>query len=393
MLGVFHLLILASSCVLINGSVSVHNPHYCYSTDQIRPQLGMFTTHTAYETVRGRAIDPNVSSCTPSKFWFFVRHGTRTLRLDDLMTVFEHSERLQSEIVQNYESGRSTLCAADFELIRNWKLDPNITIEYADTLSVSGWIELQQLAERYQAAFPTALPSTYSRNDYLFLSSETERSQETLRAFANGLFGGHHQQVQFEQDDPFVRPYFQCPLLQDFWSSHNRIEQRAFVEGPEYQEMIVQVSNKLGFHGSHVLREAEMETLRILCRFEQIWDLNATSPFCSAFSIGNHQTLEYFVDLFYHYANGYGHTSYRRLRENMHCRIMQDMLSFLSSNDEKVRIFASHGPSLSLLLVALGAIEDEITFTRHNFAQQTFRLYRTSVVLPMAANLAVILHE
>lgn len=102
----------------------------------------MFTTHTAYETVRKLTVDPNVSSCTPSKFWFFVRHSTR-IRLNDLMTVFEHSERLQSEILQNYESGRSSLCAPDFELIRNWKLDPNITVEY--TVSVPGWIELRQL--------------------------------------------------------------------------------------------------------------------------------------------------------------------------------------------------------------------------------------------------------
>lgn len=38
------------------------NPHYCYSTDTIKPQRAMFSTKTAYEVIRGRSINPNVSS-------------------------------------------------------------------------------------------------------------------------------------------------------------------------------------------------------------------------------------------------------------------------------------------------------------------------------------------
>lgn len=36
--------------------------NYCYSTDTIKPQRAMFSTKTAYELVRGRSINPNVSS-------------------------------------------------------------------------------------------------------------------------------------------------------------------------------------------------------------------------------------------------------------------------------------------------------------------------------------------
>jgi hypothetical protein len=38
------------------------DPNYCYSTDTIKPQRAMFSTKTAYEMVRGRSINPNVSS-------------------------------------------------------------------------------------------------------------------------------------------------------------------------------------------------------------------------------------------------------------------------------------------------------------------------------------------
>jgi hypothetical protein len=38
------------------------DPNYCYSTDTIKPQRAMFSTKTAYEVIRGRSINPNVSS-------------------------------------------------------------------------------------------------------------------------------------------------------------------------------------------------------------------------------------------------------------------------------------------------------------------------------------------
>lgn len=39
-----------------------HDPNYCYVTDPIRPQLNRFSSRTAYDTIRGRTINPSVSS-------------------------------------------------------------------------------------------------------------------------------------------------------------------------------------------------------------------------------------------------------------------------------------------------------------------------------------------
>lgn len=396
---VVHLLVISLSILLTNGSVSVHNPYYCYAEDEIRPQNGMFSTTCAYETTRGRSsIDSSVSNCTPTKFWLISRHGTRFPSISDLTKIFEHNERLQEDIVKNYETGRANLCASDIELIKNWRFDPNITFENEQSLTVSGWNELRELAERYQSIFPSLLPSTYSRNDYFFRSTATQRTIGTLRAFADGLFGfNQYQNVEFEdidQPDVLLRPYNFCPLYDEI--ADIRAEQNQFVEGPEYQEMITQVSRKLGFHKSHMLRAEEVETLAIICRFEQIWDMNATSPLCSAFSVANHQVIEYWNDLYYYNRWGYGQPNYRRLYENLPCHIIQDMLSFLRSNDpndQKARIFGAHLPSLYLTLVSFGAYEEEFPLTRHNFAQQTLRLWKSSIITPMAANLAVIRYE
>lgn len=49
------------------------DPNYCYSTDTIKPQRAMFSTKTAYEVIRGRSINPNVSSeCEKGENYFFL---------------------------------------------------------------------------------------------------------------------------------------------------------------------------------------------------------------------------------------------------------------------------------------------------------------------------------
>lgn len=121
----------------------------------------------------------------------------------------------------------------------------------------------------------------------------------SIRAFADGLFGidGHHQ-VDFEDiDDPdlLLTPYNNCPLFGEVNST--LVETDAFAEGPEYQQMITQVSSKLGFHGSHTLSPEHITVLQVICYFEQLWNLNGTSALCASFSVANHQVLEYRKDL------------------------------------------------------------------------------------------------
>jgi hypothetical protein len=74
---------------------------------------------------------------------------------------------------------------------------------------------------------------------------------------------------------------------------------------------------------------------------------------------------------------------------------MQDMLTFMTSdnaNDHLSRVYGTHTVVVPLLMVTLGAFEDKIQLTRHNFAQQAFRQWRSSEIIPMASNLAIIKH-
>lgn len=95
------------------------------------------------------------------------------------------------------------------ELIENWTFDSNITIAFESFLTVAGWNVMQELAQRYQTAFPTLLPATFNAQQYLFRHTDRQRSQGSIRAFADGLFGFNgFQNVTFETiptTDSFLR--------------------------------------------------------------------------------------------------------------------------------------------------------------------------------------------
>lgn len=390
-------LFVLSLVIISTHSVSVHNQFYCYSEDPIRSWTALGDIHTPYEHVRGRSISASVSTCNPSKFWMLSRHGARLPLYTELPNMFGPITTLHSEILTHYNQGRTSLCAPDIEMIRNWKLDPNITFDVAGDLTESGWNEMKGIAQRYQAAFPTILSSTYSPSEYFFRSTDFQRTRFSLRAFADGLFGVNgNEQVVYEdipEPDIFMRPYENCPLYEAL--IYERSEQQAFREGPEYQEMIIQVSAKLGFYNSHVLRNISVNFLAVQCKFEQTWDWNSKHSFCAAFSVANAQVIEYSQDLDHYIRVGYGRPQYRRLYENLLCFHMQDMLRFMQStnhNDFKTKIYNGH-VNLLLILMHFEVFDSDVPLTRHNFAQQSQRAWRSSVLLPMAANLAVIRFE
>lgn len=121
-------------------------------------------------------------------------HGTRLPNAVEMNNMLLHSERLQRDILASYDQGKTSLCASDIELLRNCSLDPDVTVANTHLLTFEGWNEMEGQAERLQAAFQSILTSTYSLNDYFFRTTDTHRTQTSLHAFADGLFGlnGHY---------------------------------------------------------------------------------------------------------------------------------------------------------------------------------------------------------
>ena len=118
--------------------------------------------------------------------------------------------QFQRNVVDNYEAGRTTLCAADFQLIRDWQLDPNLTVANSNLFTVSGWNIMQGLGQRYRERYPTLLPAQYDRQRFIFRHTRQQRTQGSIRAFAEGLFGSF-ENVEFEpvpENDTFLRVNF-----------------------------------------------------------------------------------------------------------------------------------------------------------------------------------------
>lgn len=101
---------------LTTAGASMHNAFFCYATDTIRSMTNMASIVTSYEAVRRfnfTTVSPDVSSksftsyfkiatekiiqtysaCSPSKFWYFGRHGNILpgLQLLDNMLNFARS--------------------------------------------------------------------------------------------------------------------------------------------------------------------------------------------------------------------------------------------------------------------------------------------------------------
>lgn len=173
-----------------------------------------------------------------------------------------------------------------------------------------------------------------------------------------------------------MRSYIHCPRYMEIDAI--RDEQNAFIQGPEYQEMVAQVSAKLGFHHSNVLRNSEVALLALQCKYEQTWNLNYTHPppFCAVFSVANAQVVEYSQDIDCGSQNRIWSTAIISLYENVSCFQLQDMLCFIQSNDVndyRARISDGH-ISQFLILLHFEAFDGDAPLTPHNLAQQMDRV-------------------
>lgn len=382
---VFILLIIASI-----ASVVLADPNYCYATDPIRPMLNRFSERTAYDTIRG-TFNPAASSCTPTKFWFYTRHAARLPGVNDIGRM-QNIRTQVNNIIAAGNAGRGTLCQQDFNLISAWQFDPNITVAIEQYLTVAGWNEAMGIANRYQRAYPTLLQGSYNRNQFTFRNTNRQRTQATIRAFMDGLWGRDaYQQVFVEpvpEPDRLLRPHDGCPLYDA--ASDNTVQRTAWQNGAQFQRMMSLVNDKLGLTGNQRLTARQVRTLWDICNFEQLWDMSRPAPFCGAFSFEDNLMLEYFEDLDFYYNSGFGGP--RRLFENMNCPLIQDMLDFLENDigQERVRVYGTHSTAFQLFLVTLGVFGNDQPLTAANFAQQANREWKSSLISPMATNIAVV---
>lgn len=312
---------------------------------------------------------------------------------------------IQSDIVRNYEAGRTTLCREDFELLRDFSLDSGFASHFnlgnASMVTPSGIIGIQNIARRFQENFPDILTTTYSPERFLFRQTGTVRVNQTIRFFAAGLFGEAAESVVYEdvpERDWLLGAIDVCPEFleggEKYW-----LRREAFRNGPEMQEMFEQFNQRLGF-SSNVFNIDGVKMMWDWCRLEVAGTFeesnSETGPnghWCAAFSVAHHLLLEYYQDVGHYYRTGYGEPN-QRLLENLSCGLMQDLIDHMQSESQQTsRIYMGEWEPIQLMLLLLGSFRDVWPLHEHNFAQQTDRNFLISLIAPFGANLAVVRHE
>lgn len=200
----------------------------------------------------------------------------------------------------------------------------------------------------------------------------------------------HIQPHQTAENDTLLKPHTTCELYKHNKQANKEpsSEWNKFVASDTFQDMMTEVSTRLGFRFK--LTSAQIELIWDMCRYEQAWFIERLSPWCAAFTKSHVSILEYKEDLTYYYKSGYGNP----VNEHISCNAMTDMLAHLKSRDgPKVAISFAHSTNIQLLIAAMGVLRDQNPPRADNYYQVNRRQWRISRIDPFSANLVGIAYD
>ncbi|XP_054734223.1 multiple inositol polyphosphate phosphatase 1 [Anastrepha obliqua] len=389
-------LLIAAILALTNFQIIVRGQDdYCFGKDTERPQTRHFTSKTAYQIIKGANIEREylVPGCTPVKIWILHRHGTR-LPTTKTIQAAPRLDILRDEIVKNYRVRRTkpdtnALCQEDLSLLATWRWNTSITVDQEQFLTSQGYEDLKGTAKTYQRYYGDVLTKDYNNTYYKFRHTQTQRTTESFKAFVDGLFGSNVnvQPEEIPEQDLLLRPYDYC----ESWKAHDysgeNSESYKFKHSTIWNTTVANISKRLGFQ--YTLESSDVELMWDMCRYEQAWQVDRTSVWCSVFTGEQVSVFEYEDDMKYYYKLGYGYEENTRLN----CRAVQDMLIHLnSSTTPNVVAYFGHTSGVQTLLAALGIAKDDIPLTAANYNKSDYH-WKTSQLDPFASNFVAVKYD
>ncbi|XP_017135893.1 multiple inositol polyphosphate phosphatase 1 [Drosophila miranda] len=370
---------------------------YCFGKDSDRPQTAQFASKTAYQIVKSSNIDKQylVPGCEAKKMWVFHRHGTRLPKSGTIKKASRLIE-LRDQIVKNYREAKTkpdtnALCTEDLIAIQLWKGNSSITPDMDEFLTSQGYDDLRGTAKLYQRYYPTVLPKDYNDTYYQFRHTDTQRTTESFKAFAEGLFGTGNaaHPVDIPKDDLLLRPYDYCQSYKELNYKGEGSEYHKYTQSALWNSTLTDISTRLGY--LYTLDQADILLMYDTCRYEQAWQVDRTSVWCGAFLPEQVTVFEYAEDLKYYYGSGYG---FEEDTARLNCRLVQDMLTHLS-NPVSPHVIAhfGHTTGLQTLITALGVRKDDIKLRADNYNSLTNRRWKTSILGPFAANFVAVKYD
>ncbi|XP_076154156.1 multiple inositol polyphosphate phosphatase 1b [Alosa pseudoharengus] len=362
-----------------------------------------FGTKGRYEEVNPYLIDdilsvnkslskPPSSDCRAIHLTAVIRHGTRFPTSKNIRKI----KNLHSLVINEAKDTHTWLR----DIKTNWEMW--YTEDMDGKLVEKGRNDHRHLAVRLATSFPTLISKdNFQNNRMKFITSSKHRCVDSVEAFQEGLhrlWNIKDTSYSHENNDNLMRFFDQCKKFIENVENNKTALQEVdlFKSSDEMKKLQKRIADRLEIPHNHMTTDM-VEAAFFLCSYEfSIKSLN--SPWCNLFDEADAQVLEYKNDLKQYWKRGYGHDINRKssctLFHDLFRRLDQAAYDFKFGHvTEAVTVQVGHAETLLPLLSLMGFFRDETQLTASNFHQQQGRTFRTSQIVPYAANLVFVLYE
>ncbi|XP_028279829.1 multiple inositol polyphosphate phosphatase 1-like [Parambassis ranga] len=373
--------------------------------DSSIPMIGKyFSTKGRYEEVNpylrddilavNRSIlQPPSPQCRPIHLTAIIRHGTRYPTAKNIKKM----QQLYNLVLHNATGKQSWLR----EIQTEWKMW--YTEDMDGRLVQKGVKDHKHLAVRLSKLFPSLISEEKLRGGLIkFITSSKHRCVNSTLSFKAGLtelWDITDREFEHAVNDTLMRFFERCTrFLQEVGNNSSAVhEVDKFKQRPEMRRVQQKIADRLGVPYSLITHD-EAEVALYLCAYEfAIKAVN--SPWCQLFDEADAQVMEYASDLREFWKRGYGHD----INSKSSCILFHDVFSRLdraareNKSDqqitEAVTVQIGHADTILPLLTLLGFFSDSDTLTSTNYLTQAQHSFRTSLMMPYAANLLLVLYD
>ncbi|XP_015242381.1 PREDICTED: multiple inositol polyphosphate phosphatase 1-like [Cyprinodon variegatus] len=338
-------------------------------------------------------LEPPFLECQEIHLTAIIRHGTRYPNAKDVRKM----QQLHDIILNNSTGKQSWLR----EILTQWTMW--YTEDMDGRLVQKGVQDLKHLAVRLAKLFPSMISEEKLRGGLIkFITSSKHRCVNSTLSFKAGLTEMWAiKDVEFghEVNDTLMRFFNHCTrYVQEVDQNQSAVtEVQKFKQGLEMMRVQEKIAQHLGVSSS-LLTYDLAEAAFFLCTYEfAVKAIN--SPWCQLFDEDDAKVMEYASDLREFWKRGYGHD----INSKSSCILFHDLFSRLDKAvsetklcqkvSEPVTVQIGHADTLLPLLTLLGFFKDTVPLTSNNYASQTQRSFRTSHMLPYAANFLLVLYD
>nr|XP_061808050.1 multiple inositol polyphosphate phosphatase 1-like [Nerophis lumbriciformis] len=342
---------------------------------------------------------PGGEGCSPIHLTAVVRHGSRYPTVKNIRAIRKLSDLIGSSRGAGAAAAREGDAARRRDVLRRWNMW--YTDDMDGQLAAKGREDLRRLASRLAEAFPTLLGEDSVRGGRVrVLTSSKRRCVASAEAFQEGL----HQRadvtpVSYRQrvDDGLLRFFDDCRGYVEGVEKNRTalLEVHKFKDGPEMAALTRKVARKLGLPDGDLTPDL-LEAAFYLCSYE-LAVKSLHSPWCFLFDRDDAKVLEYKCDLKLFWKRAHGHA----INLLASCPLFHHVFRTLDKAGrprrstepapEPASVLVGHAETLLPLLGLLGLYKDETPPTADNFRTQHGRLFRSSLLVPYAANVVLVL--